>query len=94
MRQSFSDPLYRPFFRNDIEVVHAIGGLPRLVNTSPHRDFKFVAGCRELDASSHRDGAARRDKDDARLGVPRRLKSGPLLRMADSTMRTQSLTKP
>jgi hypothetical protein len=30
-----------------------------------------VAGCRELDASSHRDGAARRDKDDARLGVPR-----------------------
>jgi hypothetical protein len=37
---------------------------------------------------------SRRDKDDARLGVPRRLESGPLLRMADSTMRTQSLTKP
>jgi hypothetical protein len=38
MRLSFSNSLYRPFFRSDIEVVHGIGGLPRLVNTSPHRD--------------------------------------------------------
>ena len=39
MRLSFSNSLYRPFFRNDIEVVHGIGDLPRLVNTSPHRDL-------------------------------------------------------
>ena len=43
MRLSFSNSLYRPFFRNDIEVVHGIGGLPRLVEHVAAQRFKFVA---------------------------------------------------
>ena len=50
MRLSFSNSLYCLFFRNDIVVVHAIGGLPRLVNTS--LKASAISACSVVSSSS------------------------------------------